>query len=503
MAKRPKINQQAGKALRNLILEMDFKNGADLARAAALNKSTLSRLLAGYTGKPDVPNTLKIVKAFSERSRKSQNQVMERVIEIYNRSNYPFSPEEVNLLRTSVTNSSFKESGDTTFNMYRNEVEDVNSSALKQRNGKPIPTDLRNGNNSLLSAPGTEATSTQGFLETALLISPPLLQTLEHTPAKLNTQPNFELKSWERLIRWCLRFSEQHGRKDWREWDEYGLLEKEWVQIQAVFEWCVSHERYDDFRELWHHLKGFTHFFGYWNERLRWMDWLIETAERRQDWSTVAEARFDKGRTLTLIGQPEQLEEAAKLFETAGKYRNPQDFTLQIDLAIHTAIVRIEQRQFLEAQNCLNQAQELLNQSPLQGHRRDCLQLQILYYHAAIYRTTEHYEQAETLYQQALEQAEAIGWQRAVRYIQIRVASVAIEQGSLEEAENLLTSGLSIAEKYKDQRCIAFCQRSFALLEKERGKRTESRQWAAKAKISFDRLKMRQEAEAMRALLQD
>jgi len=129
--------------------------------------------------------------------------------------------------------------------------------------------------------------------------------------------------------------------------------------------------------------------------------------------------------------------------------------------------------------------------------------IQILYCQAQIDLKHQHYEQARVAYQQALKQAETMARHRMIYYVQGGLAEVALAQGAFDEAKTLFVSTLEAARQNNDKRCLAFCQRPLALLEKARGNLAESRYWAEQAKKSFERLCMTQAANEMSVLLQE
>ncbi len=130
-----------------------------------------------------------------------------------------------------------------------------------------------------------------------------------------------------------------------------------------------------------------------------------------------------------------------------------------------------------------------------------CL-IHILYYQGEIYYKTQQYHQANLLFQQVLEQARAIGWQRAIFLAMDWLADIAIAQGNLHEAQPLLIEGLRVAEHNQDKCRAAFCKRSLARLEQARGNLRLAYHWATEAKESFESLGMMPEAEETQALLQ-
>lgn len=322
--------------------------------------------------------------------------------------------------------------------------------------------------------------------------------------AELGDEGDFEYEARQRWIDWYLNFVKEHGTKDWKEWNPCEPIEQEWENLQAAIEWCVAQEKYEDFWQFWQHIKGYTHFVGYWNERLRWMDWLLESAKQRQEWQMTAEALFDKGRTLIMMHQPRHQEEAMQLFEEAWKLSKTHNlpYQYQIDVGIYMMIIQIDRQRFEYAWYWLNQVTELLEQASLPDLEYHRLQTTILYYQGKICLNTGEYAQAQQYYKEALGQAKRINWQRVIIYSQIWLADIAIKQGQLVIAENLLREGFPVVEINKDKRCLALCKRSFALLEKARGQLAKCQEWATQAREDFQNLGMLQEAAEMYSLIQ-
>jgi LuxR family glucitol operon transcriptional activator len=327
--------------------------------------------------------------------------------------------------------------------------------------------------------------------------------TREYALAELKAHPEFEQEVRERWIDWYLRFSELYAGQDWKEWHvQYEHLEQEWENLRSVVEWCIKQDRYEDFRKFWQYLKGFTHLFGYWNERLIWMEWLISSAEQHQDQPTLAEALYDRGWTLILMGKPEQLSEADKMLAQAWNLRQYQDLIFQLDLAITAAVVHIRQQQLVEARNWLNESKNLLDRGQIEKAKHQRYLIRIDYYEAEIWFKTGDYEKANTLYNQALELSKIAEWKQVEVYALNWLADIAIEQRNLDEAERLLNLSQPIALDSMDKRSIAFHKCSWAKLEKLRGNTTESQRWATEAKDWFERLGMLSEVKQMKSWLE-
>lgn len=320
--------------------------------------------------------------------------------------------------------------------------------------------------------------------------------------AQMPAQPELERDARTRWIRWYLDFSREHGGKDWKEWNEYEYLQKEWENLTEAIEWCIDQNRYADVRQFWQHIKCYSYVRGYrgdrarnWNAPLDWTEWLIENAQLQEDWSTVAEAMFDRAWTLTLIGKPEDLQAADDLFQQAWNLRNRTNITFQINLAIHRSVVHLEQNEFAPASDWLERAQTLLNTERLEEMTATRFLVHILYYQGQICYKTEQYDRAETLFRQTLDRARDIDWKRAIFLTKNWLADIAIQQGKFDEAEELLQEGLRVAELNKDKCRAAFCLRSLAQLERSRSNWQNALRLATEARTSFLSLGMITEAD--------
>ncbi|MBD2546298.1 hypothetical protein [Planktothricoides raciborskii] len=149
-------------------------------------------------------------------------------------------------------------------------------------------------------------------------------------------------------------------------------------------------DRYEDFGQFWQYLKGYTHFAGYWSERLRWMDWWRETAENRADWLTVVEAIGDKSRTLILLDQPEDRQEATQLLNQAWQLCQTYQLTISINLALDMAVLQVHQQNERAANQWFSEVTKLYQNLPPNDPRHPRIPIQILYYRGEL-----HFKKAE------------------------------------------------------------------------------------------------------------
>jgi LuxR family glucitol operon transcriptional activator len=336
-----------------------------------------------------------------------------------------------------------------------------------------------------------------------------LCLTREYVTAELSAHPRFEQQARDRWINWYISFTQEYGGQNAKEWNDYTALEQEWENLRAVMEWCIATDRYTDAHQLWQQVQSYTHARGYrgdrltdWNTRLEWTTWLLDVAEQRQEWATVLDLLYDQGWTLTLMGTPTQLQQAEQLYTTAWELRSHKDSEFQGNLAIHIAVLQIEQQNFERALHWLHTANQLLDACPEETLAITRSLTQLLYYYGEIaYKTGDHLC-AQHLFEQALVQAEEVNWQRATFLIKDWLADIAIQLHHFGDAQELLQEGLNVAVKNQDTCRLAFCERSLAQLEKAQGNAAIAYQWAVTAKQRFEALGMVTEATETLALLQ-
>jgi LuxR family glucitol operon transcriptional activator len=335
--------------------------------------------------------------------------------------------------------------------------------------------------------------------------------------SELSTHPEFEHNARNRWVDWYLSLARSHGGKDWTEWNDYQPLEREWENIIEVMEWCISsdaesgslHDRYPNACQLWRDVKCYTYSQGYrqsrlthWETSLVWLDWLIEAAQTRKDWATAAEMMGDRAWKLTLMGQSHHLAAAGTLFTQAWELRHYQTVKEQVELAIHTAAWHIQQQDFESAKQWLDRAKALLDNAQLDPSLAARYSLNILYYQGEISYKTGDYEESQTLFQQIVDKAQAIGWQRATFLAKDFLADIAIKQGNLDQAQQFLTEGLRVAQENGDRCSGAYAKRSLAQLERKRGRLSIAHRWATEARKEFESLGMLPEAQETQVLLQ-
>lgn len=328
--------------------------------------------------------------------------------------------------------------------------------------------------------------------------------TREYALAELRTLPTFEEEAHERWIAWYQDFARRYGGHDMEEWHvRYDHLEEEWENLLAVFDWCASHERYDVVRSFWcaeepGSVVDFTRLYGYWDDRLTWLNWLMRTAEGRGDWLTMLDTSASIANTLAVM---DRYDEAEDLFKRGQRLNTYADLEVQVRLLINHAYLYIFISRFEDASRLLDQARVIAPQ--LREPLRTRANINIDYDYAAVYYWKGDLAAAKTAFTNARAQADSFGWQSLSNYAQNYLADIAINQGYYDEAERLLEPGLTMAERNKDKRRTNSYKRSFAYLRQKQGRWDEALDRAQEARDGFERLGIEHEVQKMDKLIQD
>ncbi|NER37047.1 MAG: RNA polymerase subunit sigma-24 [Oscillatoria sp. SIO1A7] len=370
-----------------------------------------------------------------------------------------------------------------------------------------------------------------------------LALTRGYVLAEIKAHPEFEAEARSRWVSWYRIFVEKYGGKDETEWQDFSEIEAEWENLGEAIEWCIARERYEDVLYFWQQVKSYSYSRGrqrdrltYWTVNKQWEDWLLQAAEAREDWPSAVEVMRDRAWKLTLKGREKDLEAADAIFARAWDLRNYRELSAQLDLAICIAGLRIEQKQFEDALDWLNQGDELLKKwqgageqgageqgaeeqrdfslhpTPYTPHPSSSptleseevmrFRIRLLHPEGQINYNSGEYDKAKIAFQKVLELAQSISWQRVEFLAKDWLGHIAIKEGDFDLAELLFLKSIDIAREKKDNCRIAFCKRGLARLESERGNPREACKRGREALAEFQNLGMTVEAEETKDMLE-
>lgn len=330
----------------------------------------------------------------------------------------------------------------------------------------------------------------------------------DHFAQALQTHPERDVIHQRWLDRYS-RIAASLTPDDWKVWQDYTPIDREWENWLVALEWCVTHQHYDRVCELWAGLRGYTNLRGYWRERLRWIDWAIAAAEARED--HLAQARFwrDRAWTLALTEDRDQRQRAADCFQQAIELAqharevdrfqasSDPDNTDQIwqefrsELALEQAVLCLENNDLDRAQTWISRERAYLNrlldryspaESPPQWQRQS---VRADYYEAEIFFNRGDYARAREAYSRVLKRARSIGWTQLCAYATNWLADIALCEHSYEAAETWLTQTHSYLAGQQDSRSLGFYHQSLARAYAGRDRHEEANHSARHAANAF------------------
>lgn len=327
--------------------------------------------------------------------------------------------------------------------------------------------------------------------------------TREYALAELAAYPDFEKEARQRWVKWYLDFARSYAGEDWEKWIHYDKIEQEEGNLRAVLYWCKDQDRYEKVRDLWLLLYHYAIYYTFWDDRLYWLQWLVEQSERRGEWSSLVKIIIRKTWLLIRECSEQSLKQADEMLRRAWVLRDCADLDLcvQADLAENIARLRIRQKNYPDARKWLDIEQSLVIEANLEEQKHIRHYIPVLYHRAVILYREGNYYEAKKLFQEVMQSAEKIHWHRVINSAQNWLADIAIEQSDRDRAQQLLIKGLTVAQRSKNRRRLARYQRSLARWEKKWGSTQEAHKLATKAMDSFKHLGMTQDAEEMQFLL--
>ncbi|KAF3887254.1 MULTISPECIES: ATP-binding protein [Nostocales] len=325
--------------------------------------------------------------------------------------------------------------------------------------------------------------------------------TREYVLAELAAYPDFEREARKRWVNFYQDFAQHNAGEDWEKWIHYSKLDEEQGNLRATLYWCKAQERYEEVRDLWLLLYHYANLYSYWDDRLHWLQWLIEQSERRGEWSSFIKFSIRKSWLLIRMCSQQNLKEAEEILRRTWVLRDHADLCVRADLAEGTARLKIRQKMYQDARYWLTLEEELVQNAQLEERQHTRYIIPVLYHRAEIFHSEYEWMKAKALFQEVIQKAENINWYRVMNSAQNWLADIAIEQGEKHEAQQLITKGLTVAESSNNKRRLARYQRSFARWERQWGSAESSRQYAIQAMNGFNLLGMLRDAEEMKLFL--
>jgi tetratricopeptide (TPR) repeat protein len=327
--------------------------------------------------------------------------------------------------------------------------------------------------------------------------------TRKYSLAKLEKDTTFERGVRERWLFWYKALAQNNGGEDWGEWHEqYDKLDEEWKNFKEVLRWCQNQNLYEEVREIWRSLDRFAYLYGYWFDRLFWLEWLIEVAVQKGDLAFLAEAKLSYGWITLLMEGEENLLKAERILQEAWELRKSCTPYICNVIAVNLAVLYTRRGEFKDADEWFSvyfhsrrkQSNQINNEDFAKAQR---LEIRYLLYWGESYYRRGNCDRARKLYLQVVKKSDAMRWLRMKIKAYERLAYLAIAEKDLRHAEELLRTWYPVAVRNREYRRTAFYERDYAYLEFSKGDYSKAKEWAIKALKKFQDLKMLVRVERM------
>ncbi len=324
--------------------------------------------------------------------------------------------------------------------------------------------------------------------------------TREYALSELQKNKEFKNEALNRWVNWYIEFTKkqyEYGHKPERFRIGYEKLEEEWTNIVGVLLFCKDASLYEQLKEIWSYLNNYTNLRGRWKDRLSWLSYLGEMSMVKEDYANAVNIMSRRGRTLLLMGKPEQLREAEKLLLKAWDLRQYASFEDLDYLLNHLAGLYSRLEKYEEAHKWLDLEQENLNTNiNLSNEEKWKYQIYIDRERAELFFVQGKYKESKLLCEKILKNTDRIAnGLRNANYVRRILADIAVNENELELAENLLKLIHEEVKANNDKRRIAYCEVSFAKLEKAKNQFPTALKYIQNALNNFEYLGMMRDYE--------
>ena len=307
-----------------------------------------------------------------------------------------------------------------------------------------------------------------------------------------------------RWVQWAIDCAQRHGHPDRLEWlkPTPHELDHHWPTLSQALDCCLEQGQLQQFWDIFQPLRGYTHFRGYWADRIARNTRGLALARAQKDHQVEALFLFDRGWTRSLHNDPTSLSQAQADFEAAWNLRQHITIELQSELIINQLRLALRQGSSVAQRQWKTQIQQLMAHPDLSENAVQRLECQSLYYQGDAASRQHNHPEALRLYTAALRLAQALQWQRGEAYIQSSIGATNLALGHFPKAWRDLEASHKIASSIGDFRCLAYCHKHLAHTAKELRPRRDPRSWAERAIELFNDLDIADEAQLMHDFIQ-
>jgi len=330
--------------------------------------------------------------------------------------------------------------------------------------------------------------------------------TREYVLTELRANGDFKQEALDRWIKWYLELAKKSSEGERQEYQmHYETIDKEWANFLSVLRHCKDEHRYHDVRDLWFYLNNYANLRGKWEDRLSWLQFLVEESALRGETATNIKAKIKRARILLLMASETDLAEAKKILLEVWSLRNcdAMSFANRDYILNHLAGLYIRLNNYEEAHRWLDIEQEQLNnEQEIEDKDRISHQIYIDRERSDVFLHQQNFHKSKLLAEKVIEFSKKVGKRRSINYARRILAEITIYRDhDFRNAEELLVLGFGEVYSLKDKRMMAYYYGSFAILERAKNNFSKARSYAELAEREFDRLGMVRNSDRIKSFL--
>ena len=307
---------------------------------------------------------------------------------------------------------------------------------------------------------------------------------------------------FDRLTEYYIGFVEKYGGSDLDNTDNFKKLEIEWYNILAVLEWNKKNHNFDKIEKIWFNVNRFADLYGHWEDRVKWLDVLMDHYKSHQDKNTYARCLSSKGWTLTMFGGDDFYQEAQEILREAWELEGV-DLWLKSYIAHNLTVLYYQRgKEYFDLAKAMIAEQERIYETlKHQGVVLDDTECKLKRVFINCIRDKAKIEFLEGNYYNAYEKyidclriSEEINWMRMKSYFHYKLAATLLKQiesspdsGKIDTILIHIDEGVRIAKNNNNRRRLAYFKELYASLLQQKGD-SNAEYWDKKAKDDIRKL---------------
>lgn len=306
----------------------------------------------------------------------------------------------------------------------------------------------------------------------------------------------------DKFLSFYITLAKQNGGLEWGNWHEqYDILDKEWGNLKSALEFCLEYKMEDSLEELWDSVNHFADLYSYNDDRVKWLNYLIEISRKNENWDRYVMQLSRQAWTQIIFDRQDTLRIAGDLLTQTNEYLERSSINTQYYSAHVSFVYHIHQKEYERSEQSLKKQESLLGLLEKSNVDEKMLirhTINLFRNKAKLAYVQNNLDVAQSIFEDVLEKARQIEWLRGVSYTLNKLADVALDQKELEKAKRYLDEGYIIATNNNNKRRIAGYAKSSARLAKMLGNECKFNEWAELAYNTFESIDQNERAKRVR-----